>query len=69
MFSMLTLCIKHITNINQDYGIDTDLVSIPRYYILVPASAREKPISVDLKYADLLPKKHFWLLSMLFLQV
>ncbi len=35
MFSMLTLCIKHIPNINQDYGIDTDLVSIPRYYILV----------------------------------
>ncbi len=35
MFSMLTLCIKHIPNIKQDYGIDTDLVSIPRYYILV----------------------------------
>ncbi len=35
MFSMLTLCIKHIPNNNQDYGIDTDLVSIPRYYILV----------------------------------
>ncbi len=35
MFSMLTLCIKDIPNINQDYGIDTDLVSIPRYYILV----------------------------------
>ncbi len=35
MFSMLTLCIKHIPNINQGYGIDTDLVSIPRYYILV----------------------------------
>ncbi len=32
---MLTLCIKHIPNINQDFGIDTDLVSIPRYYILV----------------------------------
>ncbi len=26
MFSMLTLCIKHIPNINQDFGIDTDLV-------------------------------------------
>ncbi len=24
MFSMLTLCIKHIPNINQDYGIDID---------------------------------------------
>ncbi len=35
MCSMLTLCIKCIPNINQDYGIDIDLVSIPRYYILV----------------------------------
>ncbi len=35
MFSMLTFCIKHIPNINQDFGIDTDLVSIPRYYILL----------------------------------
>ncbi len=32
---MLTLCIKHIPNINQDFGIDYDLVLIPRYYILV----------------------------------
>ncbi len=55
MFSMLTLCIKHIPNINQDYGIDTDLVSIPRYYILVSYQSQNYGIepSLDGGYLDM----------------
>ncbi len=49
MFSMLTLCIKHIPNINQDYGIDTDLVSIPRYYILVSYRSQNYGIEPSLE--------------------
>ncbi len=52
MFSMLTLCIKHIPNINQGYGIDTDLVLIPRYYILVSYRNQNYGIEPSLPHTD-----------------
>ncbi len=54
MFSMLTLCIKHIPNINQDFGIDTELVSIPRYYILVSYRSQNYGIELSLQQVKFL---------------
>ncbi len=44
MFSMLTLCIKHTPNINQDYAIDTKVLHsgiVPKpklWYRAIPSS-------------------------------
>ncbi len=58
MFSMLTLCIKHIPNINQDYGIDTEVLHsgiVPKpklWYRAIPRADSAFPVSMSGNWAE-----------------